>query len=144
MILNLLTGRRVACTHELLGSQKLVPLDLVSDCEAGCVKTEVCDCEAGCVRTLVALIWMSPRIVKSLISRAVKTLHSLLSFAPVSWRATRCISQSREFKFGTAITASDSWRNVARDVCSEDFTLAINCFGHERGLFLLTLIVRLT
>ena len=80
MILNLLTGRRVACTHESLGFQKLVPLDLVSDCEAGCVKTEVCDCEAGCVRTLVALIWMSPRIVKSLISRAVKTLHSLLSF----------------------------------------------------------------
>ena len=142
MILNLLTGRRVACSHELLGSQKLVPLDLVSDCEAGCVKTEVCDCEAGCVRTLVALIWMSPRIVKSLISRAVKTLHSLLSFAPVSWRATRCISQSREFR--TAITASDSWRNVARDVCSEEFTLAIMCFGHERGLFLLTLIVWLT
>ena len=84
------------------------------------------------------------RIVKSLISRAVKTLQSLLSRAPVSWRATRCFFQSREFKFGTAIRAAHSWRNVARDVCSEDFTLAINCFGHERGLFLLTLIVRLT
>ena len=34
----MLAGRRVACTHELLGPQKIVPSDFVSECEAGGLK----------------------------------------------------------------------------------------------------------